>query len=67
MVAKHSELSGRLATITVEGLTIRVVVEDIREVWGKTQAQITPSENGYGHKWVNFSRLTLTSDERRSA
>jgi hypothetical protein len=53
-VGKHGELS-------VELLTIPVLITDARTVWNRTDLEVTP-RHGSGFQWVSAIRVTKLAD-----
>ena len=53
---KYFNLINQIKSYHINGLTLRVMVTDIRQVWGRIDAQITPLE-GAGSIWVNVESL----------
>jgi hypothetical protein len=56
MIQKYWLLKGQRSTIRMDGLTIQVKVIDLRRVWNRVDALITPIA-GEGETWVDASRL----------
>lgn len=44
--------------LTAEGITIPVIIKDIRNVFGRTDFQVAPVD-GKGLVWVNSERVTV--------
>lgn len=57
MVNTNKDYIGRVAQLQFDKLTFVVKVLDVRQVWGKLQAQVEPYEGGYGQQWVELARL----------
>ncbi len=53
-----SDVLGAHAVVRIDKLSIRVRIEDSREVWGRTDYRITPLA-GSGHQWVSAARVTI--------
>ena len=54
--AETMNMIGALVKLPIDGFEIPSIVKDIRTVWGRTDALVTP-ENGDGEMWVNIDRL----------
>lgn len=56
---EQSKLLNRTAEYSpITGLVVQVRIVDIRQVFGRTDAQITPLK-GSGRAWVNLTALKL--------
>jgi hypothetical protein len=56
------KLIGQTGTMrTSEGLTFEVLVTDVRQVYGREQAQVTPV-SGCGMAWIMLERVILAGE-----
>lgn len=58
----HNELralmtSGTHPRLKVGKLSVPVIINDVRQVFGRVDANVTP-EHGDGSEWVSLDRLT---------
>ena len=51
------KLINQVKLYRINGLHVRVQVTDVRQVWGRSDAQISPIE-GSGSIWVSIDSLT---------
>lgn len=56
--SESSKLIGQTATLSIDGLCVRVTILDAREVFGRSDYQVSPV-TGTGTKWVSSDRVTL--------
>lgn len=52
---------GQRVSVALDGLIVRVTVLDVRQVYGKPQLLITPTD-GAGQRWIDISRLRTGFD-----
>ena len=61
-VAEMAKVIGQRGTLFIEGLDVEIRVDDVRQVWGRTDYQITPIAGAH-NKWVSSDRVVLDSVE----
>lgn len=49
---------GRIGTVELDGLQVKVSVLDEKFAYGRIDAKVTPVE-GSGERWVNLGRITF--------
>lgn len=59
-VLKLKDLIGKEGNIEVSGLTFRVIVRDVRRVYGRLQYKITP-HTGRGEAWKDDKSVKLNN------
>jgi len=55
---EHISLIGKTGTMMHGGLTIQVKISDVRELWGRLQALVSPVA-GSGSVWVMVDRVRV--------
>jgi hypothetical protein len=55
-LAQHFGLIGRQASISSDGLTIQVLITDVKQSYGVVRYAVTPVA-GSGSVWVNADRV----------
>ncbi len=56
MIKKFLVCKGETRSIGIDGLTVKVKVLDLRQVWNRIDALITPI-SGEGETWIDADRL----------
>lgn len=51
-------LIGKSAEYNIDGMTIEVVIMDVRKVYNRIDYKITPAK-GFGSKWVDSRKVRL--------
>ncbi len=57
MVKDYSALLGKRAMLTLDGLTVEVVILDVREAYNRTDFKVTPV-TGSGVKWFSHTKVS---------
>ena len=56
MLAMHSDVLNRTVVLRLEGLHIKVTVEDVRRSFGRVHYLVTPVA-GNGSRWVDWDSV----------
>jgi hypothetical protein len=55
---EQAALLDRTGTLTLEGLEVEVIVQDVRTRFGTVDVLVSPTQ-GRGQKWVTLDRVRL--------